>query len=388
MAEKDTVVFLDFMEGAVHSIRGDGSNMQKLFTKDCVCPDGLAIDLNEYKNTKDQSDIVVWWSNMGEKKLAEGERDGGDWHAADGFPVRAALYGGDEAAEQVEVKGPSRLIRGGAPYEAAKKGPLITTMKQVALTQDGKSLFFCDREGHCVKKYNVDTHEVVPLVSIDALLAVESGIPEERAFATPVKPNSDEDKSRMCVGIALDEPHNQIFFTIKGPSKGGKGRILAAPYHFKLRNLPSLTAAKSSAAEGIIDPHHVATLHRNLPEPIDLLLDGQESYLYWTDRGDDAMGGNSLNRSKVTYLRNGQPQLGPVEILIAGFTEAIGVAWPFSHRESIPVSRASNDSLRKHMYVTDKGHVWRCDVKEKTKLAIYECSEGHMFTGVEAMRLE
>lgn len=388
MAEKDLVVFLDVVGDAVNCIRGDGSDFKTLFTNHCVCPDGLALDLSEFKKSKDVNDVVAWWSNMGEMKPMEGEKDGGDWHATDGFPVRAELFGGDEAATRVAVARPRRLIRGGAPYEAARKGPLITTMKQVALTEDGKSLFFCDREGHCVRKYNIETHEVVPLVSIDALLAVENGMPEERAHATPVKPNSDEDKARMCVGIALDEPHNQIFFTIKGPSKGGKGRILAAPYHFKLRNLPSLAAAKSSAAEGIIDPRRVATLHRNLPEPIDLLLDAQESYLYWTDRGDDAAGGNSLNRASVSYLRNGQPQLGPVEVLLTGFTETIGVAWPFSHRDSISAAKASNDSLRKYMYVTDKGHVWRCDVKAKTKEVIYECEEGHMFTGVEAVRLE
>lgn len=387
MAEKDIVFFLDVKGNAVNSVRGDGSHMQTLFTRHCLSPDGLAIDLNKYKASRDPADIVAWWSNMGKMKPDEREKDGGDWHAADGFPVRAALYGGDEATQRVEVKPPRRLIRDGAPHEEAKRDPLITTMKQVALSQDGKSLFFCDREGHCLKKYNVETHEVVPLVSMDALLALESGTSEERALATPAKPNSDEDKSRMCVGVALDETHNQVFFTIKGPSKGGKGRILAAPYHFKLRNLPSLSAAKS-AAEGIIDPRCVVTLHRNLPEPIDLLLDAKEGYLYWTDRGDEAIGGNSLNRSTVAYQRNGQPQLGPVETLITGFTEAIGVAWPFSHRESIPVSQASNDSLRKYMYVTDKGHVWRCDVQARTKEAIYECSEGHMFTGVDVVRFE
>ncbi|KPA76155.1 hypothetical protein ABB37_07919 [Leptomonas pyrrhocoris] len=202
------------------------------------------------------------------------------------------------------------------------------------------------------------------------------------------KPNSDEDKARFCVGITLDEPHNHIFFTIKGPSKGGKGRILAAPYYFKRRNLPSVTAATSSAAEGVIDPSHVVTLHRNLPEPIDLLLDAQGGYLYWTDRGDDAAGGNSLNRATVSYQRNGQPQLGPVEVLITGFTEAIGLSWPFSHLESIAASAASDESLRKHIYVTDMGHLWRCDVEAKTKEAVYECPEGHLLTGLEAVRFE
>ncbi|KPA76156.1 hypothetical protein ABB37_07920 [Leptomonas pyrrhocoris] len=133
MAQKDTIIFLDLQEGAVKSIRGDGSDVKTLFAKDCVCPDGITLDLHEYKKSKDPADIVVWWSNMGAVKLVEDERDRGDWHAADGFPVRAALYGGDETVQRVEVKFPQRLICDGAAYKAASEGPLITTMKQIAL---------------------------------------------------------------------------------------------------------------------------------------------------------------------------------------------------------------------------------------------------------------
>lgn len=388
MASEDIVVFLNVKGNSVHCVRGDGSDMKTLFTAGCVCPDGLGIDLNAYRKSKRAEEIVVWWSNMGAIQARPGEKDGGDWHEADGFLVRAPLFGGDEAVERVEVKAPRRLVRGTAAYTQPSSRPLITTMKQVGLSSDGHAVFFCDREGHCVKKYNVDTKEVVPLLSSDALAGFADGISEEEAFAAPVAPNSDEDKRRFCVGIALDEKHNQIFFTMKGPSKGGKGRVLAAPYYFSRRNLPSITAAKTSASEGVIDPASVITLMDNLPEPIDLLVDLEESFLYWTDRGDDAAGGNSLNRASLTFEpRSARPQLGEKELLFTGFNEAIGLSWAAGLEGRLRLPDENKDTLRRYMYVTDQGHLWRCDMQERTKEVIYTCGPQQMLTGVEVIRL-
>ncbi|KAK7195071.1 hypothetical protein NESM_000430000 [Novymonas esmeraldas] len=388
MASEDTLVFLDVFGNTVNSIRGDGSEKKTLFTTGCVCPDGLDFDLTTYARSKNPADVVVWWGNMGAKTPHPEEKDGGDWHSADGFLVRAPLFAGDGAVERVEVTAPRRLIRGMSPYQPPAHLPLITTMKQLAVSQDGRAVFFCDREGHCVKKYNVDTKEVVPVLSSDSLAALADGVTEEEVFASPAKPNSDEDKRRFCVGIALDEAHNRLFFTTKGPTKGGQGCILAAPYNFKRRHLPSITLANTSAAEGVVEPEAVVTVLDNLPEPIDLLLDSKEGYLYWTDRGDGAIGGNSLNRAAVTYdFRTGHPQLGAVELLISGFNETIGLSWAANLEGRMALPKDNKDSLRRYMYVTDLEHLWRCDMQTRTKEAIYTCPPGSMLTGVEVLRL-
>ncbi|KAG5508193.1 hypothetical protein JKF63_05448 [Porcisia hertigi] len=389
MASEDIIVFLEVPHNTVSSIRGDGSEKKTLFTTECVCPDSIGLDFNAYNKSKNPNDILLWWGNMGVMKKCPGQRDGADWHEADGFIARAPLFGGNAAVERVEVKAPQNLIRGTAAFRLSEHLPLIVTMKQMALSRNGRAVFFCDREGHGVKKYNVDTREVVLLLSSDALAALAEGISEEDAFASPVEPNSDEDQSRFCVGIALDEKHNQIFFTIKGPSKGGKGRILAAPYYFERRNLPSIEAAKTSDIEGVIDPKTVVTLLDKLPEPIDLLLDTEENHLYWTDRGDDAVGGNSLNRASVTYdSRGNQPRLGEKELLISGFNEAIGLAWAASLEDRMSLPKDNKDSLRHYMYVTDCGHLWRCDLRARTKEVIYNSGPLSAVTGVEVMRFD
>ncbi|AYU77831.1 hypothetical protein, unknown function [Leishmania donovani] len=386
MASEDIIIFLDALENTVNSIRGDGSAKKTLFTTGCVCPDGVGLDLSAYKDSKNPDDIVAWWGNMGAMKPCPGQKDGADWHDADGFLVRAPLFGGDAAVKRVEMTAPRSLIRGTAAFQAPGYPPLVTTVKQVALSRNGRAVFFCDREGHGVKKYNVDTKEVVPLLSSDVLAALADGLTEEEARASLVEPNSDEDKCRFCVGITLDEKHNQIFFTLKGPSKGGKGRILAAPYYFQRRHLASITAANTSTSEGVIDPKTVVTLLDHLPEPIDLLLDSEENYLYWTDRGDDAAGGNSLNRAPVTYDPcSGQPQLGERELLIRGFNEAIGLAWAANLVDCMRLPK-NKETLRQYMYVTDMRHLWRCDLKARTKEVVYKCGPRNVLTGVEVLR--
>ncbi|AIN97097.1 hypothetical protein LPMP_170590 [Leishmania panamensis] len=388
MASEDIIVFLDIVDNTVNMVRGDGSEKKTLFTTGCVCPDGIGLDLSAYNTSNNPDDIVVWWGNMGAMKPCPEEKDGADWHDADGFLVRAPLFGNNSAVELVEVTAPRHLIRSMATFHAPGHLPLITTIKQVAVSSDGCSVFFCDREGHCVKKYNVKTKEVVPLLSLDTLAALANGMSEEEAYASPVEPNSDEDKCRFCVGIALDEVHNLIFFTAKGPSKGSKGRILAAPYYYKRRHLPSVIAAKTSASEGVIDPTTVVTLLDHLTEPIDLLLDSKENYLYWTNRGDAEEGGSSLNRAPVTYdPRSWKPHLGEMELFLGGFNEPIGLAWAASLENCMELPEIFKGTLRQYMYVTDHGHLWRCNVEERTKEVIYECGSKNVLTGVGVLRI-
>lgn len=375
----DYLVYLELNGQSVHMVRTDGSEHQQLFQTYCENPDGVALDLSAFDRTGDPKDIVVWWGNMGLSTPCVEERDGADYHAPNASLIRAPLLGGDGSSKRLPLLPPADLrTPTGEKITAPQR--LVTTAKQVQVTRDGRDLFFCDREGHTVRKYSLDTNEVIPLVCMDEVL--------QRHHDIPIKPNSDEDKMRYCVGIALDESRDYLFFTVKGPSKGGQGTIYAAPYHFATRNLSASQADANKGVEGVIPARDVSALRGNLPEPIDLLLDSKEGYLYWTDRGDDAKGGNSLNRATLHYNDLGKPVLGEVEVLITGFNEAIGLTWGARLEEQLSPARLQDtckDDLRRYIYVTDiGGNIFRCDMKTRTKEAIHT---GGAMTGIEFVRM-
>ncbi|MFJ5521247.1 hypothetical protein ACIQB4_29950 [Streptomyces griseoluteus] len=160
----------------------------------------------------------------------------------------------------------------------------ITTGKQ--LTSDGKgTLYWADREGHRISRIRTDGSGLTDLV----VTPVDTGIMGE------------------CVGVAVDPVRGHLYWTQKGPAKGGQGRILRA----------GLTLPDGESAECRSD---VEVLWSGLPEPIDLHLEGDG--LYWTDRGA-APAGNTLNRAQLPAVgARGEPP----EILADGFEEAIGLA--------------------------------------------------------------
>lgn len=87
------------------------------------------------------------------------------------------------------------------------------------------------------------------------------------------------------MGVAVDPVAGHLYWTQKGPSDAGLGKILRAGI--------DLPAGESAAERGDIE-----VLFDGLPEPIDLELDLTRRMLYWTDRGDPPRG-NSVNRSPV-----------------------------------------------------------------------------------------
>jgi len=78
-----------------------------------------------------------------------------------------------------------------------------------------------------------------------------------------------KDYLRWCVGIQVDGEAGLVYWTQKGPPKGGKGKILRCPIDGPR-----------------VDGQGVEVLFDGLPEPIDLALDLEEDWLYWTDRGE------------------------------------------------------------------------------------------------------
>lgn len=118
-------------------------------------------------------------------------------------------------------------------------------------------------------------------------------------------PTEARDRTRHCVGVAIDPVGGHLYWTQKGPPNGGLGRILRASLDLP----PGMDPARRSDIEVLFD---------HLPEPIDLEWD--DGTLYWTDRGDPPQG-NTLNRARIT---SGEPLVR--EILMSGLKEAIGLA--------------------------------------------------------------
>lgn len=179
-------------------------------------------------------------------------------------------------------------LSGGAPQIVVRRGA-FTTGKQLTTDPATGRLYWCDREGCGVYRAERDGSGLTALV-------LTSGHGSTRA-------------EEECVGIAVDGARGWLYWTQKGPTDGGKGRIFRAHLELPQGSSPG-------------DRDDIETLWDGLPEPIDLELDPDGRILYWTDRGTGPRG-NTLNRAPVPPpgLRGRMP-----EILGSGFHEAIGLA--------------------------------------------------------------
>ena len=243
--------FLDHGDNRVLSSMSDGSGLTVLVSDGCAGPDGVAIDVAEGH---------LYWTNMGVPSHN------------DGFIMRCDLDG-----RHVTTIVPPGIAR---------------TPKQLVVEPHGGHLYWCDREGMRVMRCKLDGS------SIETLVQTGYGA-RDRA-----------DARNWCVGIAIDIDRQQMYWTQKGASKSGTGRILRAPLN---------TRRKSESPASRRD---IETLFSALPEPVDLELDPATMTLYWTDRGAPPFG-NTLNRSHLD-----DPDAGELrrEVLHGGFKEAIGLS--------------------------------------------------------------
>lgn len=209
-------------------------------------------------------------------------------------------------------------------------GP-INTPKQLALDPKNKMVYFCDREGRSVFRCGYDGSHLHKVINNEAC-----GV--------------EDDVLGWCVGIALSPSVGKLFWTQKGPSKGGKGRLFSA-------DLPHSTNIDAVATS-------VQCLLNDLPEPIDLEFDETSHTLYWTDRGE-LPHGNSLN--KLQLNANGDVSSSGKEIIAKHFHEAIGLKL---------------DTARKQIYITDLGGSIYCyKLDGKTKEILFT-DEKRAFTGL------
>ena len=239
-------LFLLEMSGdRIHSMNPDGSDRRTIVTG-CHLPDGIAVDVEAGH---------IYWTNMGVPELDDGSIE------------RADLDGGDRRV----------IVPQGVTH----------TPKQIHLDKHSGKLYWCDREGMRVMRANLDGSQVETLV--------ETGLGDK----------DRHDQARWCVGITIDPKLQKIYWTQKGASNAGQGRILRANMEIPRGASPT-------------NRSDIEVLFDRLPEPIDLELDRANRILYWTDRGDPPRG-NTVNRAPVD---------GKVasEIMITHLMEGIGIA--------------------------------------------------------------
>lgn len=261
-------------------------------------PDGLAVDTQTGR---------LFWTNMG----IPGAKDG-------------SVLSYDPQTKTIDT-----LIPPGT----------INTPKQLVLDSTSKKLYFSDREGLSVYRCNLDGTELEKII--------QAGNPEN--------PDDAQDPRNWCVGIAVAPGFGKFYWTQKGPSKGGQGRIFCA-------NI-STPAGQSPCSRSDIE-----CVLSGLPEPIDLEVDEANGWLYWTDRGELPFG-NSLNRLRLD--ESGRGITGSTtqkpEVLARNFNEAIGLKLDVENNAA---------------YVTDLGGgIYHCDLNSGSKSLLYADSS-RAFTGI------
>jgi hypothetical protein len=180
-------------------------------------------------------------------------------------------------------------IDGGNHITIVPNGKTFTP-KQLQLDKRNGRLYWCDREGMRVMRSNIDGSNVETLI--------QTGHGEaDRA-----------DLTRWCVGIAIDVEGGKLYWTQKGLDNAGVGRIFRAGL-----NIPKGETPTSRS--------DIEVLFDQLPEPIDLDLDLESRFLYWTDRGDPPRG-NTVSRAPI----DAAPQSVEPEIVFTHLMEGIGLA--------------------------------------------------------------
>lgn len=283
--------------GSVLELSRDGEQMKTLVENQSL-PDGVAVDPHTGK---------IFWTNMG----IPGKTDG----------------------SVVSFDRQENITK-----ELLPKGS-INTPKQLALDTVANKIYFCDREGLAVYRCNFDGSQLEKIVQ-----AGNSNNPKEAA-----------DARNWCVGITVAPKLGKFYWTQKGPSKSGQGRIFCANIL-----LPADQSLDSRTdVECMVD---------GLPEPIDLEVDEESCMLYWTDRGEIPYG-NSLNRLQLDKSGSelGIPSGNTHKVLTHHFNEAIGLKL---------------DTKNNTIYVTDLGgKIYRCDLNGNNKSVLYS-DEFRAFTGI------
>jgi len=235
-----------------------------------------------------------------------------------------SFYNSDGSIERIDLDGSNHKT-------LVSQGETVTP-KQLTLDRKNHRIYWCDREGMRVMSVKLDGSDITT--------HVERG-----------KGKDDmKDENRHCVGIAVDPDSGYFYWTQKGPAKGGNGRIFRA----------KLEMRKGESADNRSD---IELLYEKLPECIDLELDFVNGYLYWTDRGAETLGGNTLNRAKLENIGKSK-----IEIIGTGHKEAIGLAIAPDHNS---------------VFTADLGgHIRQFDVHTGEEKIVYDGGKENLLTGI------
>jgi DNA-binding beta-propeller fold protein YncE len=237
--------------GRLFSINPDGSG-KTVIVDGCPVPDGVAVDVEAGH---------IYWTNMGVPATNDG------------------------SIERVDLDGGNRttIVPPGGTY----------TPKQLHFDAAARKLYWGDREGMRVMRCDLDGSNVETLV--------QTGQGDDR-----------RDETNWCVGVTVDHVGGHLYWTQKGPSDAGLGRILRAGIDVPVGE----SASRRSDVEVVF---------KDLPEPIDLEIDHTTRILYWTDRGDPPLG-NTVNRARLDDIGRSEP-----EIVATHLMEGIGIALDPAH---------------------------------------------------------
>jgi sugar lactone lactonase YvrE len=242
---------LDLAGGRVLSANPDGTDLKTIVDEGRKLPDGLAVDIAAGH---------LYWTNMGNFK------------ANDGSILRSDLDG----------RNMTTVVPPGGTF----------TPKQLQLEKRTGKLYWCDREGMRVMRANLDGS------NIETLVDTSEG-----------DPRPGPDARKWCVGIAVDADRGKVYWTQKGGTKAGQGRLCRANIEIPSGQTPA-------------NRQDIEVLYDGLPEPIDLDIDPATRILYWTDRGDPPRG-NTVNRAPLDAPTGKRPT---PEILFSHLMEGIGLA--------------------------------------------------------------
>lgn len=251
------IFFLDNVGGRVVSVNPDGSNSKVIIDGLRGHPDGIVVDVQHGQ---------IYWTNMGEVTFVGG--------------TSAPINDGSIQCADIDGLNLTTIIPVGGTF----------TPKQLKLDNNSGKLYWSDREGMRVMRSNLDGSNIETLI--------ESGHSDAERL----------DQRNWCVGIAIDTDLEKIYWTQKGHSNAGEGRIFRA----------NLEIPKGESAVHRTD---IEVFLDSLPEPIDLEVDLANRIIYWTDRGDPPRG-NSVNRAQM----DADPQNRKDQIEVTGLNEGIGIA--------------------------------------------------------------